>query len=122
MVSGVEIDAGPVRERVEWVLRFLNDGDGADEITTVFTATFLAVAKPKGAGLSPQRPIPASGGPSGSIDRRRTVAMYAASWHSSRSSSVAGSGAMPGSAPTDRRRSIPGPKRSGVSGWPGPKS
>ena len=33
-----------------------------------------------------------------------------------------GSGARPGSAPTARRRSIPGPNRFGVSGWPGPKS
>ena len=43
-------------------------------------------------------------------------------WHHSSSSSVAGSGARPGSAPTERRRSIPGPNRRGVSGWPGPKS
>ena len=31
-------------------------------------------------------------------------------------------GASPGSAPTNRNRSIPGPKRRGVRGWLEPKS
>ena len=53
------------------------------------------------------------------LDRRRCSARV---WHSCSSSSVAGSGASPGSAPTARSRSMPGPNRRGVSGWPGPKS
>jgi hypothetical protein len=43
-------------------------------------------------------------------------------WHHSSSPSVAGSGASPGSAPSSRSRSIPGPNRLGVSGCDGPKS
>ena len=53
------------------------------------------------------------------LDRRRCSA---AEWHHASSASSAGSGARPGSAPTERNRSIPGPNRRGVSGWSGPKS
>ena len=42
-------------------------------------------------------------------------------WHHRSSSSGAGSGASPGSAPTARSRSIPGPNRLGVSGMTRPE-
>src|SRR6266566_1164482 len=66
--------------------------------------------------------MPAAGGASGSTENRLTVAMYPPAWHNASSSSVAGSGASPGSAPDACRRSIPGPNRSGVRGCSGPKS
>ena len=76
---------------------------------------------PANAGLS-ECPIPIPPRPAGSAEMRLTVAMYSGRWTRSRSSSEAGSGASPGTAPTWRRRSMPGPNRRGVSGWPGPKS
>ena len=48
--------------------------------------------------------------------------MNPAEWQARSSSSTTGSGASPGVAPTARSRSIPGPNRRGVKGWPGPKS
>ncbi len=61
----------------------------------------------------PERPLRRSAGrPRGSGRRGTTRA----------GRRVAGSGASPGTAPTARSRSMPGPKRRGVSGWPGPKS
>ena len=65
---------------------------------------------------------PGRGGPNGAAENRFTVSMYASSWHHASSSSGAGSGASPGSAPTAPSRSSPGPNRRGVSGWLGPKS
>ena len=44
------------------------------------------------------------------------------SWSRASSSSLASRAAMSRSAPTERTRPIPGPKRRGVSGCPGPKS
>ena len=35
------LDAGPVRDRTEWVLRFLNEGVGDAEIGDVFSSSFL---------------------------------------------------------------------------------
>jgi beta-lactamase class A len=37
----VELDEGPVRERVAWVLQLINDGSNAAEIPAVFASTFL---------------------------------------------------------------------------------
>ncbi len=80
-----------------------------------------ASCMPVNAGLS-DRPMPIAPAPVGSTENRRTASTYAGRWIRSSSSSVAGSGASPGSAPTARSRSIPGPNRFGVSGWCGPKS
>ncbi len=80
-----------------------------------------ASCMPGNAGLS-ARPMPIAPRSAGSAENRRTASTYSGRWTRSSSSSVAGSGARDGSAPTDRRRSMPGPNRLGVSGWPGPKS
>ncbi len=76
---------------------------------------------PGNAGLS-EIPMPIAGGRPGSAENRRTMSMYARRWTASSAESAAGSGSSAGSAPTARRRSIPGPNRFGVSGCPGPKS
>ena len=36
------LEAGPVRDRTEWVLRFLNEGMGDDEVGDVFASSFLS--------------------------------------------------------------------------------
>src|SRR5688572_4176555 len=42
-----ELDAGPVREKTEWVLRFLNERIGDDEVGDVFSPAFLAQVPPE---------------------------------------------------------------------------
>ena len=71
---------------------------------------------PANGGQSPASPMPSSGNPNGSYENRLTVSRYRREWHHSSSASGAGSGARPGSAPTSRSRSIPGPNRRGVRG------
>ncbi len=80
-----------------------------------------ASCMPANAGVSPG-PIPALPGAPGSFENALTVAMYASSWIQPSSSSVAGSGARPGTAPSASSSEIPGPNRRGVSGCAGPKS
>ena len=72
---------------------------------------------PANAGSSPL-PMPAAGGREGSSERRAHGLDVLAEVDDRSSGSVAGSGARPGSAPTARNRSTPGPNRRGVSGWP----
>ena len=41
-VASPRLEAGPVRDRTEWVLRFLNEGIGDDEVGDVFASSFLS--------------------------------------------------------------------------------
>ena len=80
-----------------------------------------ASCMPANAGVSPG-PIPAVGRPNGSAENALTCSMFAGSCTQASTVSDAGSGARPGTAPSDSRSEIPGPNRRGVSGCDGPKS